>query len=240
MAATHHHVLLNNVEHQHLRIITTRGARYGDAVMAAATFPAEFRNVQACYPIVFQKRPDGLGFQPLALFGWREGENLFLEGDRWDASYVPLAIERAPFLVGFDGDEPVVHLDAASPRVSLNEGERVFLPHGGMTEYLERVNTMLLALHEGLQAVPSFIDALLALQLLEPFALDIEGEDGTVQRWQGFYTIHEERLQQLDGRALEGLQRAGHLMPIYMVLASMSRLRDLIDRAARRRERQGF
>lgn len=237
MASTRH-VLLNNVEHQALRIITGRGARYGDAVMAAATFPAEFRNVQACYPIVFQKRADGQGFQPLALFGWREGENLFLDGDRWDAGYVPLAIERAPFLIGFDGSEPVIHLDAASPRVSLTEGEPVFLPHGGSTEYLERVSAMLQSLHEGLQATPAFIEALLAHQLLEPFALDIEHDDGTLQRWQGFYTIHEERLQQLDGAALGQLQQAGHLMPIYMVLASMSRLRDLIDRAARRRAGQ--
>jgi hypothetical protein len=232
---TPRHVLLNSVEHGDLRVVTRRGARYGDAVMAAVTFAAEFRNVQACYPIVFQKQATGTGFQALALFGWQEGENLFLDGERWDATYVPLSIERQPFLVGFDGSEPVIHLDAGSPRLSTTEGEPVFLPHGGSTEYLERVNSMLRALHEGLQAMPAFVDALLAHQLLEPFSLDIEGADGSLRRWAGFYTIHEERLQGLDGRALESLQRAGHLEPIYMVLASMSRLRDLVDRSQRRR-----
>lgn len=233
--ATHRHVLLNNVDHQDLRIVTTRGARYGDAVMAATTFPAEFRNIQAYYPIVFQKLPTGTGFQPLALFGWQEGENLFLDGERWDAAYVPLAIERQPFLIGFDGDEPVIHLDEASPRVSRTEGEPVFLAHGGTTDYLERVNSMLQALHDGMQATPAFIEALLGLDLLEPFALDLERGEGSLHRWSGFYTVHEERLRGLDGTTLERLHRAGQLEPIFMVLASMSRLRDLIDRAERRR-----
>ena len=73
------HAHLNNVEHKDLRIITARGAQYGDDMMYALTFPAEFRNVQAHYPIVFGKAPDGT-FTPLALFGFREKQNLFLDG----------------------------------------------------------------------------------------------------------------------------------------------------------------
>ncbi len=226
------HLPLNNVDHKDLRIITQHDVRYGDGVMAAVTFPSEFRNVQAHYPIVFQKTHDGTSFQPLALFGLREGENLFLRNGVWDAAYVPLAIERQPFLIGFDGEEPMIHVDLDSPRISRREGEAVFLPYGGMTEYLERVNSMLLAIHEGVQATPAFVQALLQHQLLEPFALDIERADGSQQRLAGFYTIHEERLQKLDGQALERLHRAGHLFSIYMVVASMSRLRDLVDRAA--------
>jgi hypothetical protein len=228
------HVLLNNVAHKDLRIITARGAQYGDNVMAAITFPDEFRSVQAHYPIVFQKTPDGTGFQPLALFGLREGENLFLDEHGWDAAYVPLAIERQPFLVGFDQGKPLVHLDLDSPRVSTQQGEPVFLPFGGHTEYLERISSVLLALHEGLKSTPAFVSALLEHQLLEPFVLDIEGDGDTPHRWSGFYTVHEERLGRLDGAALERLQRARHLLPIYMVIASTGRLRDLVDRRQQR------
>ncbi|MED5621104.1 SapC family protein [Ideonella sp. BN130291] len=224
------HAVLNNVDHKDLRVIRAHGERFGDDVMAAVTFPAEFRSVQSHYPIVFQKSQDGTTFQPLALFGLREGENLFLRGGGWDAAYVPLAIERQPFLVGFDGAEPVVHVDLDSPRVSRSEGEPVFLPFGGISDYLEQVNSMLLALHQGLQSTPAFVAALLAHDLLEPFSFDIERPDGT-QRLAGFYTVHEERLQKLDGTALAQLHQAGHLLPIYMVLASTSHLRDLADRA---------
>ena len=58
-------VLLNNIDHKDLRVITTRSAAYGDDVKSALTFPAEFRNVQACYPIVFHKAADGK-FQSIA------------------------------------------------------------------------------------------------------------------------------------------------------------------------------
>ena len=71
------HVLLNNIDHKDLRVDTARSAALGDDVMFAATFPAEFRNVQAYYPIVFRKTAEG-AFQPIALFGFQEGRNLFL------------------------------------------------------------------------------------------------------------------------------------------------------------------
>ena len=41
------------------------------------------------------------------------------------------------------------------------------------------------------------------------------------------------RLRQLDGDAFASLGRAGHLEPIYMMLASVARFRDLIDRVNR-------
>lgn len=228
-------VLLDNVSHKELRIITARGAVWGDDVMSAVVFPAEFRNLQACYPIVFQKTAEAPGFQPVALFGFQQGENLFLGPRGWEASYLPLAIERQPFLIGVHGDEGLsVHVDMASPRISTSEGEPVFLPHGGSTDYLERVNSVLLAIHEGMQDLPAFVNSLLEHGLLESFVLDTELPDGSTSRLAGLYTIDEERLAALPGAALEQLQGTGRLLPIYMALASMSRFRDLIERRNRR------
>jgi hypothetical protein len=227
-------VLLNNRDHQHLRVVTTRGAAWGDNVMSALTFPDEFRTLQAHYPLVFHKLADGSGFQALALLGFEEGENLFLEGEQWQAPDLPLTIERQPFLIGVDGEQLMVHVDLASPRLSNSAGEALFLPQGGSSDYLERINSVLLAIHTGLQGAQGFIDALLAHALLESFTLDITLDDGSENRLAGFYTINEERLGALDGAALEQLQRAGYLQPIYMVLASLSNFRTLIDRKNRR------
>lgn len=226
-------VLLNNVDHHALRVIQRRGASLGDSVMLAHTFPAEFRNLQAHYPIVFQKSADGTSFHPVALFGLQAEQNLFLQGDGWDASYLPLAMQRGPFYIGQDGDALLVHVDLDSPRLSLTEGGLLFLPHGGQTDVLEQATAVLLAIHQGLQALPAFTDALLAHGLLESFVLDLTDPDGTEGRLAGFYTIHEERLAALAGPALEQLHRAGHLEPIYMAVASLSNLRALIDRRHR-------
>lgn len=225
-----HTVLLNNVDHKDLRIITTRGAEYGDDQMFAVTFPAEFRNLQAHYPIVFRKSPDGTGFEPVALLGLQEGQNLFLRRGGWDAAYLPLAIERLPFFIGRADEELVVHVDMESPRISATEGEAVFLTHGGSTDFLERTTSVLLAIHQGLQSTPAFVAALLEHDLLEPFEFDVERADGARSRLSGFYTIHEERLGALGGGALERLSRAGHLQAAYMAIASLSQFRALVQR----------
>jgi hypothetical protein len=235
------HVPLNNVEHKALRVITTRSAALGDNVMSAIVIPAEFRRAQACYPIVFQKQPDTGQFLPLALFGFEAGENLFLTASGWDAIYIPLSIERLPFLIGGSRPaqpgataQPVVHIDLDSPRVSWTEGEPVFLEYGGTTEFLNRVSALLHMLRVGLESTPAFIDALLGLELLESFVIDIDLKDGSHNRLAGFYTVNEERVRALDGKAVATLQAQGHLEPLYMVVASTVHFRDLIDRRNRR------
>jgi hypothetical protein len=226
------HAHLNNIEHRDLRVVTTRGAAYGDEVMYTLTFPAEFRNVQAHYPIVFGKSPDGT-FTPLALFGFHEKQNLFLKDDKWDSLYVPLMVERQPFLIGNAANGKVVHIDLDSPRISRTEGEAIFRDHGGQTDYLEHVTRMLGMLHEGIEATPAFIAALVEHNLLESFVLDIQFLDGAQHRFAGFYTIQEERLAKLDAAALGKLHERGYLLPVYMVLASFANFRALIERASR-------
>jgi hypothetical protein len=225
-------VPLNNIDHKDLRVLTTRSAEYGDDVMLALTFPSEFRSIQAHYPIVFRKAADGQ-FQPIALLGFTEKQNLFLTPRGWDATYVPLMIERQPFLIGRSGDQLMVHVDLDSPRVSRTSGEALFLAHGGNTEFLERMNSVLLAIHEGLGNLPAFTAALTAHGLLESFVFDVRLSDGSDSRLTGFYIINEERLNALGGAGLEALSKAGYLQAIYMAVASLSQFRALIERQNR-------
>jgi hypothetical protein len=222
--------LLNNVQHKDLRIITQRGAKWGDNVMSAPATPVEFRKLQSHYPIVFQ--PDGQGgFLPVVLFGLEEGSNVFLTDDGWDADYLPLSMQRMPFSIGVAEDELRMMIDMDSKRISHGaEGEAVFLPHGGTTEFIENANTVLRTLHEGLQATPEFVRTLQSHNLLEPFTLDVERPDGTHGQLLGFYMIHEERLAGLNAATVALLHQADYLQPIYMAIASLSNLTKLIQR----------
>ena len=220
--------LLNNVTHKDLRIITRRGAQWGDDFMSCPVVPHEFRSLQAYYPLVFQKDDAGQ-LQALALFGLEQGENLFLGDEGWNAEYLPLAMQRLPFMIGVAEDELRMLVDMTSPRISQGaDGEAVFLPQGGNTEFLERANSVLKSLHEGFEAAPELIQALLAHDLLEPFVLDVQRKDGTHGRLVGLYTIAEERLAALDATTIGVLHQADYLQPIYMAIASMSNLPTLI------------
>jgi hypothetical protein len=231
-------VLLNNVDHKDLKVITTRSAAYGDDVQFAVTFYWEFRSIQAHYPIFFKKDGGSGDYAAVALFGFQERENLFLSDAGWDANYIPLTIRQKPFLIGFQlsagnvgGDkEPVIHVDLDSPRISKTKGEPVFLAHGGVSDYLEGINSVLHAINEGYQVNQLFLKELAERELLESVALDVVLNDGSQNRLMGFYTINEDALWELDADALGDLNKKGFLMPIYMTIASHSNIRELIDR----------
>jgi hypothetical protein len=227
-------VLLRNVEHKDLRIIPGRGTRFGDGEMMCPTFPAEFRNVLAHYPIVFRETGDAQRYEPVALFGFQDGENLFATADDWDALYVPMAVARRPFLIGLSDDGLSVHVDLDHPKVSTTMGEPVFLEFGGHTEFLEYINSTLLGLHQGLQSNAGFVAALLDLGLIEPFTLNIELKDGSQNQLAGLSTINEEKLAALDGAALGRLHQSGYLLAAHLIVASLAKLRELIERKLKR------
>lgn len=238
------HQLLTPDAHRDLRIDTGRSAVLGDAQMCCIIVPDEFRRVQADYPILFRLNLERDGYNALAMFGLEQGENLFLDGDRWDAGYLPLAIDIQPFLIGGaptdDAERKKILIDMASPRIAAKDGAgtRVFDDDGRPTPYLDRIAEKLGALDTGYRGAADFFAALRRYELLEPLALEIPQADGSVNRMVGFHVIDEQRVRQLDGGALGDLQAAGHLLPIFMAVASLGRIRDLVTRR-QRRERHG-
>ncbi len=202
-------------------------------MVSAATFPQEFRQLQAQYPIVFHRSGER-SFQPLALLGLRLGENLFLDGARWNAPYIPLSIQRQPFLIGEQPDGPMVHIDLDSPRISSAEGELLFREHGGTTDFLDRISQVLRTLHDGLAASDAFVERVLRYDLLEPFVFEATLNNGLECRLAGLYVVHEERLRALDEAALLELHRHGDLEPLYMAVASIAQFRHVLERMNRR------
>ena len=120
--------------------------------------------------------------------------------------------------------------------MSESEGTALFLEHGGNSDFLERTADMLEAIHIGNEENKAFIEVLLKHELIESITVDITLDDQSRNQLHGFYTLDDEKLQQLGTQALEDLNRSGFLLPAYMMVASMSHLRDLV---AKRNERLG-
>lgn len=231
------HAVLDHQAHRDLRVRVEPGEALGDAVMSCVTVPIEFRQVQAHFPILFHRNAESGAFHAVALFGFEAGENLFLEGGRWDALYRPLALSIQPFLIGrsADGEGPAqVHIDMAHPRTGDETGVRLFDDDGAMSPYLEDVADRLGKLDAGYRASEAFFAAMRRLDLLEPFTLEVELNDGAKRSLVGFHILNEDKVRALDGETLGSLHAEGHLMPMFMALASLSHLTDLVARKNRR------
>lgn len=235
------HVLLDNISHKNLRVNRVFRPGHGYDSNLARVFPDELLVLQNEYPIFLIKNRETGHFEPIALFGFSDQENLYLQDGRWDADYMPHTVERQPLLIGFqeqivDGaptEVPVVHIDLDHPSTSQSEGMPLFLPHGGESEWLERMTSILMAINEGHKIIPLFSQTLVGMELIESVSLDLKFEDGSTQLLKGLYTIDEARLAALSGAALETLHKRGFLHHIYMILASQPNLEKLIHRKNR-------
>ena len=231
-----HHAILTAATHGHVRVRHERGTDMGDAVMSCLVVPDEFRRVQNEYLILFRRNLEDGTTVAVALFGFDNGENLYLADDRWDARYVPLAMEIQPLLIGADpngAEGGQVHIDMASPRLSESDGTRLFDADGRPSTWLEDRIEKLGALDAGYRNSSGFFAALQRHDLLEPLSVEVTLDDGSTNRLVGFHVIDEDRLQDLGGAVLDDLHREGHLMPIFMALASHANLSTLIARKNR-------
>lgn len=228
------YALLNNVQHKDLKVNIEKSAAMGNNQMYAPVFPFEYKEAQSYYPIFFQKDSEG-GYFSIALFGFEQGENLYLGDKGWTAEYVPLMVEKEPFLIGFqkqkvDGEEKVetvIHIDMDSPRVNAEEGVPVFLPHGGNSDYLSRISGILKKIYDSQDETNKFYARIKELDLLESFNLDVTLRDGSVNRLAGLYTVNEDKVRGLPDETLLELNKTGMLELLYMLIASLANIRKI-------------
>jgi len=230
--------LLSSKDHKNLRVRDEPlGAKF--ALRNSSIVLQEFSHLSLEYPLLFTKSLETGGFVCVAVFGFDEGENLFVENDQWNALYIPLNIRRQPFMVGtqskpVDGDktetEHVVFIDLADPRVQEDNGEALFNERGFPTPYLEKMTSMLKVLKDGFAETQLFINKLLELDLIAPTTLKIELINQEQRHIQGFYSIDESKLKSLPGETIAELHSLNYLRPIYTMLTSFGHIYSLINK----------
>ncbi len=230
-------VLLNNVDHQDIRILTGHSAAFGDAVNQVTIFPTEFEDVQREYPILFRRDPDGI-YYSVALLGLDRDENLFLGDAGWQGHYVPALLQRGPFSIGVPPDgtegEPMIHIDLEHPRISRDAGQPVFLSHGGNSPYLDHIAAVLRAIYVGVDVTGPMFRAFEEFGLIEPITIEIKVSDSKQYNVPDCFTISQARLRELDGASLERLHRADFLRAAIWAASSLRNVGRLIDVKNRR------
>ncbi len=226
---------LDNVQHAGLRLRRGHGARFGEAVNQVAVFASEFAQVQREYPILFARTPEG-ALQPVAILGFDRDENLFLDGERWDAAYVPAVLRRRPFTIGESDGGPVVCVDLADARVAEEgeAGDPVFKPHGGNAPALESALEALRTLQAGAAAAPAMTEVFDDLGLVEAVRLQVSFDEHTGVDFDGYLALVPEKIAALGGFQLERLNRAGLLDVAVFAAASLGTMPRLIARKQRK------
>lgn len=228
-------VPLNNVDHAALRVATGHGAQFGDAVNQTVVLPSEFEELQREYVIVLRRNAEG-AYRAVVLLGLDADENLYLEGNRWDARYVPALHARGPFSIHAPPDgtgEPTIEVDLAHPRIGA-EGEPIFREHGGNAPLLDHISMVLRTIYAGSQLGGAMIDGWAAAALIAPVTLRLELDEGRRYDVPDCFTIDTDRLASLRGAELEALHRADLLRPAVWLASSLGNVRHLLDRKLRR------
>ena len=227
-------VVLNHETHGDLRVVTYPSPRFGDNIGMVGVILREYQRLVAHYPIFFRKNAENGRFEPGALLGFSGTENLYLVDERWDAAYVPLHIQRQPFLIAPVGEGHAVTLDIDSPRISKDSGKALFAEGGRATEYLQKVTSALKELAEGTGAAYAYGAKLAEFELIESVRLDVQFVDHSEVKLEGLYTINADKLQALPGDKLIELRDLGFLQLAYFQLASLSHVAGLVARKNRR------
>lgn len=232
-----HFIPLDNVDHADLRVALRGGAAFGDAVNQLLVMPFEFEQLQRDFPILFRQGTDGQNpWYAVVLTGFDHGENLFLHGDEWTTRAVPAVQQRGPFMSPATAENnraSSVWIDIDDPRVGAEDGQPLYLRHGGATPYLRHVTNLLTALQRGHAAAAVIYPALARHQLLKPVRIEAEIGDGLSYCIGDVFAIDDERLSALDAAALHDLHACGALRIAFMASASLSNVAQLIERKQR-------
>ena len=234
-------VILSNEKHRDIRINNLAGSEYA-RLNVISVVPREFPRVLAHYPILFTKANDSAQYEPAVLLGFERGENLFVENNAWDASYVPLQVQRQPFSLVPRQPDPVsgqagsldIAIDEASPLLSRDTGERLFQDDGTATQYLSSLTSVLSALVSGAREAYAFTTKLAELNLLEPVRIDVDFANKSTAKLGGLYWIAAETLKNLPAAQLAELRDKEYLEWLYFQMASLSQMAGLVARKNKR------
>src|SRR4051812_5328478 len=204
---------INFEQHKSLGYVEKYSSENGHQLGAVMILPNEFAKVQREYPILFRKDSETGRFLPVALLGFEEDENLFLNDNSWSTRYIPLAVKQGPFLIGLQQHEAeqrlAIYADLNDSRIQQNAAPALFNANGTASTTLNEIRDILSARHEGSERLEPMVEAFLKYDLLEPVRLEIDLANGTTANFDAGYTVHIEKLIALANDAVAELHKTG-------------------------------
>ena len=228
-------VALDSAQHRNLKLqlpVTDWAvAKDLNAIFVAA---AEFGDVCREFPIVFVragKEPDGTdAIAPIAVFGMKQNENLFVTGDRWRAQYMPAVLRQYPFCIArIDDQRFAICVDMAFKGVNTAEGQALFADDGTTGKLLKDMQQQLEVLEGEIQRTRLVGKRLLELDVLREMRFDATMPDGTQHTVDGFLTVDDAKMTALPDDVIGDLHRTGVLGLVHLHWVSLGNMRRVVD-----------
>ena len=223
-------VPITKEKHSKLHIKAIENFDFAKNVNMASIMVHEFSRAAAIYPIVFVEDKDKDQFKPVVLLGFEDGENLFVQGDKWKASYIPAIIRRYPFALAKTNEEGnfLVCIDEESDLVSKNEGQALFDEKGEPAEVMERVKRYLSELQQMDIFTEDCCKYLAAKNMFTPLNMKVKiGNE--LKNITGGYIVNEERLNSLSDEAFLEMRAKKYIPVVYAHLSSLAQIERLIN-----------
>lgn len=228
-------IALNSKTHRNLKIKPSgEGLKFSGKTNSVLLAGAEFPEACKHFPIVFAKAAGNLVL-PMALLGFRDLENLFVDaGGQWKGEYVPAYIRRYPFVLARTGDGKkfTVCIDETYPGFGADEGQSLFNASGEPTDYLKSILAFLQDYQAQLERTDSFLKTLREFDLLMDVAANVNLPGGKRYSMAGLMMVDERKLKALPDEKILRLFRSGELPWIYNHLISINNFRRLVNKAA--------
>jgi len=217
-------------------------------VPQARKIPPAFRNVNALpvslveftlvardYPIVFLTADGGKSYGAFAVLGLDAERNLFLMGDNtWDRRvYLPAYVRRYPFCMAtitVDGQVREERLVCVEKKALKDKGDRLFDDAGVALPDWDRQQKLLVEYEADLMRSNEMAKTLAEMDLLEPFTMQAQPNQGEPVALSGMARVQEQKLATLESEKIRSLIERGFLGRVYAHLMSLDNFQRLLDR----------
>jgi hypothetical protein len=231
---------LDREAHKNLKLDTTKSvvsrvANQNSVFLAAVEF------ADACkeYPIVFVRAGNGAAdgkaaVAPLAVLGLRPGSNLFVEGDKWNGTYVPAYVRRYPFVmarVEEGSNNMAVCFDTSWDAFNETTGEALF-KDGQPTEFVLNAKSFLENFEQEAERTRLICELLVDLDLLQDMRFEATLPNGEQIDVEGFLALDEKKYAELPDDKVLQLHRNGLIAMIEMHRLSLTHMNRLVAKYA--------
>lgn len=222
-------VVLNNEQHKDLRVLSQFSLESVTDRHIAPLMLQEFAAAAAFYPIFFLQVNEE--FAPVAVFGLKEGQNLFIKDQKWEGPYLPAGIRAYPFsLAQANDDQLLLCVNEQADNVSRTEGQALFNEDGSQTEFFSGVNTFFKEYIDANAISRNIMAQIKEMGLLKADGLQYRDLAGKEHRLNGFFVIDREKFEALSDEQFLTLRKFGVLQAIYAHFSSLDRIGSLISR----------